>query len=369
MLGVVAAVVAAAVLVGYPNHRNSGPSSLNQAVATTTTVPPDVAPLTGLLPADPSSLSRPAIDMKIDDDYYARPQSGINQADLVYEEVVEGGITRWLAVFQSHGASTVGPVRSVRQTDAELVSPIGGLFAYSGGIPAFVADVMATGVKDVGATTGDPSAYYRDTSRLAPDNLYTSTSSLWQAAPSGLAPPPPLFSYRTLGTSFDAAGMTTVGSVSIQMSGVTTVGWQWDPVGKVWDRSEGGRPSVDASGQPIAFTNLIIEYVPYHDTGYVDPAGNPVPDAKTVGTGEALVFSGGEVARATWSKSSARAITRYRQASGQAVELEPGNTWVELLPTTQPAPTCSGGSGLASQLCLSVVPPPATSNGLARSGG
>jgi hypothetical protein len=365
-LALAAASAAVALAVGaLPARSTSRPGKAGPE--TTSSSLPLVAPLTGLPAESASVFSRPAIDMKIDDDYAAKPQSGVNQADVVYEEVVEGGITRWLAVFQSHAPSVVGPVRSVRQTDADLVAPLGGLFAYSGGIPAFVSDVMATGVHDVGATVGDPGAYSRDPSRLAPDNLYTDTKTLWSAVPGDRKPPPPIFSFRTLGAPFGAQGAVQVGEVTVAMSAETTVSWQWDPATGAWERSEGDSgspsPSLDASGSRISFTNVIVQYVPYHDTGFVDPNGSPVPDADTVGRGYGLVFSGGAVARVTWSKPTQGSVTTFWDSSGRRVALEPGNTWVEFVPTGQPAPSCTGGNPLAEALCRSVQPQAARTSG------
>ena len=319
-----------------PSRATPGQTKLDE---TTTTSGPLIYPLTGEPVTYPATAQRPAIDIKIDDDYAARPQSGINQADVVYEEVVEGGITRWLAVFQSQDASVVGPVRSVRETDAQIVAPIGGLFAYSGGIPPFIADVMKTGVVDVGASTGEPGAYYRDNSRLIPDNLYTSTITLRKNNTAPAKAPPQLFKFLTSGSPFSAPGELGIAKITLDLSGVTTVEWAWDPIAKVWDRTQ-GTPSVDAAGVPITATNVIVEIVPYSNTGYIDPAGNPVPDANTVGNGQAYVLSGGEIVKATWSKPSEFSVTKFIDSKGHQIALEPGKTWVELLPLSQPEPTC-----------------------------
>ena len=114
------------------------------AAGTSTTATVPAAPtyaLTGMPIDDPARANRPALVIKVNNVASARPQSGINQADVVYEEVVEGGITRLAAVFNSHDPDRVGPVRSVRKTDQSLVWPIGGVFAYSGGAPYAIASI------------------------------------------------------------------------------------------------------------------------------------------------------------------------------------------------------------------------------------
>jgi hypothetical protein len=305
--------------------------------ATTTTTLGAVAPLTGLPATDPSIATRPAVIVKIDNDAAAPPQSGLDQADVVYEEVVEGGITRYLAVFQSQDADPVGPVRSVRETDADIVRPIGGLFAYSGGIPPFVSLIDSTGITDVGAND-DGSAYYRSNGRDAPDNLYTSTTVLRQRTPAGAEPPPPLFDYVGPNKEFSEPGEKAVSEVTVTMSGATVATWSYDATTKQWDRSTNGHPQTVAlgtalsPGPPVAFTNIIVETVPYQDTGYIDPAGNPVPDANTVGSGQALILSDGESVEATWSKPAPSAITTFHASDGSPIYLLRGTTWVMLAP-------------------------------------
>jgi hypothetical protein len=294
--------------------------------------------LTGLLALSPSMATRPALVVKIDNDDAAVPQSGVDQADVVYEEVVEGGITRFLAVFQSQDADVVGPVRSVRETDADIVRPIGGLFAYSGGIAPFVSLIDATGVTDVGAVD-DGDAYDRSSLRAAPDNLYTSTTVLRQRTPPNAGPPPALFDYVAAGAAFSEPGEAAAATATVDMSPTTVVTWTYAPATAQWLRSENGAVQDVAQGSsltrgpPIAFTNVIVQMVPYENTGYVDPDGNPVPDANVVGSGPAVVLSGGKLVHATWSKPTPSSITTYRAADGSPIRLLRGQTWVMLAPS------------------------------------
>src|ERR1700728_1498994 len=264
------------------------------AAPTTTTPAPIVAPLTGL-PTSASIADRPAVMVKIANDADAWPQSGIDQADVVYEEVVEGGITRYMAVFQSQDADPVGPVRSVRETDADLVRPIGGLFAYSGGIAPFVSLIDSTGITDVGAID-DGAAYYRANARAAPDNLYTSTTVLREMTPAGAGPPPALFDYVDAPQRFSEPGEEAASQVTVTMSAATVATWAYDATTTQWVRSTNGELQTVAEGTSltrgpsIAFTNVIVEMVPYTNTGFTDPDGNPVPDANVVGSGPAVVL-------------------------------------------------------------------------------
>ena len=299
---------------------------------TTTTTAAPTFPLTGLAVTDPALAARPALDVKIDNADQARPQSGLDKADIVYEEVVEGGITRYLAVFQSKGADPLGPVRSVRMSDADILHALGGLFAYSGGIPAFIADARAAGVVDVGANT-DASAYTRNYNRAAPHNLYSSTSVLRKATPAGMGPPQAQFVYRKSPGPLTGAGAAPISHFQVAMSPSSTAGWDWDAAAGNWRRSINGVAQIGADQVPLAFANVVIQMVPYHDTGFVDPAGNPVPDAAVVGSGPAIILSAGEMLAGTWTKSAPAAPTAYTDSAGAPVLLTPGTTWVELAPT------------------------------------
>jgi Protein of unknown function (DUF3048) N-terminal domain/Protein of unknown function (DUF3048) C-terminal domain len=341
-LGIVVLVVPIGGVAAYAHYETDHVAALGaRASATTTTsttLPSPLAPLTGLPALSAPMAKQPAVIVKIDNDDAASPQSGIDQADVVYEEVVEGGITRFLAVFQSQDADVVGPVRSVRETDADIVRPIGGLFAYSGGIAPFVSLIDASGVTDVGAVD-DGSAYYRSSLRAAPDNLYTSTTVLRERTPADAGPPPALFDYVGAHQAFSEPGATRVSTVTVDMSSATIVTWSYDSSTGQWLRSMNGAAQDVAEGTsltpgpPIAFTNVIVQMVPYQNTGYVDPAGNPVPDATVVGSGPALVLSGGKLVHATWSKPTPSSITTYETPSGSRIRLLRGQTWVMLAPS------------------------------------
>src|SRR5215475_10947041 len=139
---------------------------------TTTTKPaPPIAPLTGLPDPSGASLKRCAITVKIDNTKSGHPKYGVEQADVIYEEVVEGGITRLAAIFNSKAPDRVGPVRSVRKTDQSIVTPIRGIFAYSGGAPYAIASINTAPVVQLDESRAGP-LMFRDHSRNAPFNLY-----------------------------------------------------------------------------------------------------------------------------------------------------------------------------------------------------
>ena len=190
-------------------------------------------PLTGV----PGKVSRPALAVKIDNHPNARPQSGLNEADLVYEELVEGGITRFVAVFHSTDAPTVGPVRSGRTSDLAILANLNrALFGASGGND-YTLNALAQANLESVIESRAGGAYYRDSSNIAPHNLYTSAGALWSANSGNAGEPPRLFTYRPPGQA--PVGGQPTASVVVAV-GNDRVTYRWD--GSIWQRSH-GRPA------------------------------------------------------------------------------------------------------------------------------
>src|SRR4051794_8057358 len=191
---VVTAIVAAAACGGGRSAKQSK-NKANEPSTTTRARPTVRWPLTGGFTTDPAATTRPALTVKIENIAQARPQIGINLADVVYEEVVECSLTRLAAVFQSRVPDTVGPIRSVRKTDTELVQPLRGIFAYSGGAPYAVASIETAPVVLLDESKSG-SAMFRMAGRGgAPHNLFGHGPALYARAPKAVGPPNPLFTY------------------------------------------------------------------------------------------------------------------------------------------------------------------------------
>ena len=333
VLALVAWVAAAGCGGGRGGDRRSGttaaPAPATSAVTTTTA--PTVWPLTGQPAPAGAPVRRPALVVKIDNGPPARPQSGLNQADVVVEEQVEGGVTRFFSVFHSTDADPVGPVRSARTTDIQLVSAMNRpLFAYAGTNATFQRLVNAAPLVDVGydAASGD---YSRRRDRPAPYNLYSSTAALFRRAPAGAGPPPALFTFRPAGTAADGAAANRLHLEFRNAARITTaVDYAWDGAAGVWRRSQAGAAHVDATGAQVGPRNVVVQFVNYRDTGQRDQANSPVPEAVLVGQGEAWVLSDGKIVRGTWSKPSPSSVTTYSDSQSRPIALTPGQTWVEL---------------------------------------
>jgi hypothetical protein len=283
-----------------------------------------VMPLTGLSIIDDEAAKRPALVVKIDNGPPARPQSGLNQADLVYEENVEQ-ITRFAAVYHSELPDTVGPIRSGRTQDIELLGSLNQpLFAWSGGNTAVTAAVRRSDLRDVGAlSVYGPGGYFRSSSRRAPHNLYASGSQLAALAPADAAAPPAQFAYRAPGAAVAGDAVT---SVRLSMDGVR-VEWSWDSTTSQFLRSQGGSPHLGAEGERIDAANVVVLFVTYR----ASEADVRSPEAVTLGSGTVWVLSGGRWVEGTWSRTDRLQPIALADASGDEIELTPGRTWVQLV--------------------------------------
>lgn len=293
---------------------------------------PPAWPLTGVESDDVAA--RPALAVKVENAPQARPQTGLEDADMVWEEVVEGGITRFVAVYHSRLPEAVEPVRSVRPMDPAVVAPLGGILAYTGGQPPFVQAVRDAGVQSVMMDAGD-AGFTRDPQRSAPHDVIGDPAAFLDLADGDrTVPPPAQLEYA------DAAGEGTASSdgtkattLDVVLSPAQRTVWDWsagtDDGG--WQRSDGSTPSVSADGDRLTATNVLVLSTKVVDTRYKDPAGAPVPETKLVGSGEGLLASGGRTVTLRWSKESVDAPVELTR-DGEPVELDPGSTWIELVP-------------------------------------
>jgi hypothetical protein len=251
---------------------------------------------------------------------------------MVWEEVVEGGITRFVAVYHSSLPDAVEPVRSVRPMDPAVVAPLHGILAYTGGQPPFVDAVADAGVQSVVMDAGDP-GFRRDPERSAPHNVIGDPAAfLDQADDDRAAPPPAQFAYAgATGEGSASTDGTEAATIDVVLSPAQRTVWEWSGDGGRWERSDGSEPSVSTSGERLAAMNVLALSTEVVDTKYKDPAGAPVPETKLVGSGDGLLASGGRTLEVQWSKESVDAPVELTR-DGEPVELDPGSTWIELVP-------------------------------------
>ena len=292
---------------------------------------PVLWPLTGV--EAPGPVTGPALAVKIENSVDARPQTGLNAADQVWEQVVEGGISRFVAVFHSAVPPAIGPVRSIRPMDGGIAGPLHGLLAFSGGQGPFIDSAAAAGLQIVSHDNG-AGGFYRTSGRAAPHNIYADPHALLaQADAAHQAPPPAQFVIAGAGqqpTAVAAGSPATV--VDLFLSHVSQPRWTWSAPDGRWIRAERGVPALDADGIPLRAVNVVVLRVDVVTTPFTDAAGNHVPETVMVGSGEALIATGGHTVTATWSKASVTAPVVLTGADGQPLRLAPGNTWIELVP-------------------------------------
>jgi hypothetical protein len=322
------AVVAALALFvsacGGGDSKAATPKQTTTTSSTTTTAAPPTAPLTGLPDPGGASHTRPALEVKVGNTPEARPQAGIEQADVLYEEEVESGITRFAAIFNSTVPAVIGPVRSVRAEDPDIVWPLGGIFAYSGGAPVNVDAINAAPVHAVDEDGGKPSgAMVRNEpsqpARDAPHNLYGIGQPLFDLG-GDPKPPPALFQYLANG----APPVTGQGVIDFHVgfqAGYDPT-WTWVAAAGVWARSINGSPQTVTGPGTISPTNVVVQFTPYTGEG----------EAQTVGEGDVWIFTDGTLRTGRWVRPDKAQPAKYVDAAGNPIPLRPGRTWVEILP-------------------------------------
>jgi hypothetical protein len=282
-------------------------------------------PLTGA-PLNPGEAApdRPALVVKVDNvDCAHRTQVGLNEADVVFEEIVEGRLTRFAAVFHSQGANPVGPIRSGRSQDVDMLGSLQRpLLAWSGGNGGVVDLINNSDLINLSNQDNRGTGYFRARNCASPHNLFNNTDALWAQAPPEAGRPIPLFQYIDPGAAMPG---TPVSFVGLNV-GVNQVRWDWDPATATFVRSQNGSPHTLADGSQVSANNVVVLATPYGIT----PWDALSPEAISVGTGDAFVFSNGTVQTGTYSRPDRLSGYTLTAADGTPIELAPGRTFIEL---------------------------------------
>ena len=279
-------------------------------------------PLTGLpVESDGSSeLERPVLVVKMDNTYSSQPQIGLSKADMVVEELVEGGMTRLAAFYYSEIPDNAGPVRSMRASDIGIVKPVDARMVTSGAAAVTIARLQKAGIKFYGEGT---KGSYRDSGRSAPYNLFVRLGELAKSLEKGEAKRPD--DYLPWGEEADLPKGRRAKTLAASFSGGHTTNWTFS-AGKYRNDNS----YADDGDEFVADTVLVLR-VKVGDAGYRDPAGNPVPETKFEGTGAALVFHKGRLVRGTWAKSKADSALTLRTKAGE-LTIPAGHVFIELVP-------------------------------------
>lgn len=314
-------------------------TSTSTTTTTTTTVPETTtttvdtrprSPLNGLPVDDATSLERRAIAVKVDNHPSARPQSGIQEADAVFEIRVEGSITRFMGVFHHSDSEYIGPIRSGRPSDATLIRPLEATLFISG-----AQGWVQSGIREVGVNlfVDTRPGMFRIDGRRAPHNLYGNTVEMRGVADDreipDTAPPTGLWEFGEL-----PAAAKPVPEVSVRFAGGFITQWKWNPTTKVWERWFEGAPSewvdIDGNAETISADTLVMIVGRFYTAS--GGSGSPVPATESVGTGPVYVFSGGQGIEGTWTRENPEDPFVLETLDGKPLPVPPGLPWISLVP-------------------------------------
>lgn len=293
--------------------------------------PEPVCPLSGA-EAGEAKVEQPAVAVKIENSPAAYPLSGLDDAEVVFEELVEGGLTRFMAIYHCTDTAKAGPVRSAREVDPPIVSPITRILAAAGG-NAIVRKALDK-AKIITIDENTPGGALRRISRpgiTLEHTLYGNTNKIRAVGEKKFSDPPQegIFRFGDL-----PSGGRKAKSVTLSFSRANPIVYTWK--GNGWERSQQGSP-FQVEGGKIAPDNVIIElHKVVYSKRLFDVAGNPsIEITDPVGKGQALVFRDGQVFEATWSRKAVTDRVVYQDKSGEEIALAEGTTWIALLPSNK----------------------------------
>jgi hypothetical protein len=308
------AAVAASVLLLASCSKGEDPN------AAPTAVPGRVSPLTGTAQETPPN--NPAYLVKIENTAGGEPQYGLNKADLVVEELVEGGLTRLAAFFYSNLPTKVGHVRSMRTTDIGLSQPLNATVVATGAASDTYDQMKESKTVAFTEDHGAP-GFSSDPEKERPYNRMLNLQKLNESNKAFV----PKTNYFAWGAGPAAGDVTkTVTSAEVQFSEGSTTGWTF--AGGKWGRTN----ERAAAGEAYKADTLIVIFARVAEAGYNDAAGNPVPETVVKGTGRAVVFTGGKATEATWSKTKSESTMSFKTQSGKTLGIKPGHVFLELVP-------------------------------------
>jgi hypothetical protein len=293
--------------------------------------PPPICPLTGEEASDEEVIEQRVLAVKIENSPEARPQIGLAEADVIYEQEAEGGITRFNVLYHCSDSERIGPIRSARPVDPAIMQQYGDpLFVHAGSVDAVIKDVEAAGIEDINCNF-ELEVCPRDPNFTAPHDIFTSTDSLRDAGKTPGAPPDEVFTFDEE-TPQGKRGR----EIHLSYSGVANVYWRYRRNQDAYLRFHDETPHDLEDGSQVATQNVVVMIVERLDTRISDSAGNPVPNFEIVGSNDLYVFRNGKVIKGRWERDEESAVTQLLDAQGDEIPLAPGQTWVELFPEDAP---------------------------------
>jgi hypothetical protein len=282
-----------------------------------------LAQLTSPFTGEPVQALGPVLAVKIDNIVLARPQTGLTSADIVYVLPVEGGLSRFMAIFSSRFPPVIGPVRSGREDDIELLRQFGRpAFAFSGAQPQLLPVIEHSRIVDL--YDGIVSGYYREQSRVAPYNLFARSPVLLTESRGATKA-------HDIGFRFGPApaGGRATASLSVSYPAASFT-FRWSPGISRWLVSMDGAPAQTTDGGQLRPATVVIQYTTVGTSRFLERSARP-PYAQSTGAGTAVVLRGGHAYTVHWSRPLADGGTTYTLASGARMSFAEGQVWVVLI--------------------------------------
>lgn len=316
-------ILSTGALVACSSDEAAAPAASPSPSASVSSTPPPEPPTT--LFSGRRGKDHQVLAVKLDNTYNSHPHAGLMAADVVYLEEVEYGLTRFLAVYSSRYPRVIGPIRSARISDMELLEQYGKVaFAYSGANPAILDDIAAAPLYPLSNDAG-ASGYSRSPDRVAPWNLFGDPDELLKGARKATKA-------KDVGFTFDDVppdGGDRVRNVTIAWPGATAR-FTWSPREERWLLTMDGSPAMSTEGPQLGGTTVVVQSVNVYPTEYGDAYGGVTPYTETVGKGKAWLFRDGEVWPITWSRPKAGEGTTWSYR-GEPIAFDPGQVWIMLL--------------------------------------
>ena len=318
-------VLAAAAFFLLGNRDGSPLEKLKEAVASE----PVTCPLTGLEPRKESAVERPAVAVKIENNSVAYPLSGLEDAEIVYEELVEGGLTRFMAIYHCTDAAKAGPVRSSREVDAAIMTPVTRILAAAGGNEQVRETLTAADIVLIDEnTSGDAMQRIPREGISMEHTLYADTRALRKVGRKQYdeVPPEDLRKFGELEVKGKKAA-----SISLEF-GAASSSFEWD--GEKWLRFDEGQPLMSEAGEQLSTQNVVIEEHVIDYSEVTDITGTASTIIRDVtGSGRAIFFRDGRVIRGTWERDTVEGPVKFVTKKGDEMVFAPGTIWIELIPS------------------------------------
>ena len=271
----------------------------------------------------------PILAVKVDDTAAARPQAGLEDADIIYIEQVEGGLTRLAAIFSSKIPEVIGPVRSARISDLEILEQFGRVaFAYSGAQSKLLPVIAAANLENLGAQRQSPVIYSTDPLRRSPTAMMLQAQKLMANVAEAQLP---VAISKPVGWSFGDRPDTGTAITSAKVSWpATSYEVNWSTTEKRWLLSQKGVANVSAAGVHLGPTTFVIQLISITDSIYRDKVGGVTPFSETIGTGKGFILRNGRAIDATWSRPTGDQGTTWKTLDGEEIKFAPGQIWIAL---------------------------------------